>query len=231
MHSKSWCFLLLLLGCFQAKGQFHDVGVFLGTSSYRGDVGNTNYVYPSGTALGLIYRWNLTTRYSIRASGFYSTLKGRDYRTTDLGRFLRGYSFSNTIMEASLAAEINFIDFNLHAGTPQLSPYLTLGISYFDYDRFYFTGPPPAATETYDAAQSVALPVIVGLKFNPNPLWVLGFEVGMRYALTDDIDGSAPIDLYDAAQFGNPNNNDWYIFSGITISFTFGDLPCYCKEK
>ena len=53
----------------------------------------------------------------------------------------------------------------------------------------------------------------------------------MRYALTDDLDGSAPIDLYDAAQFGNTNNNDWYIFSGITISFTFGDLPCYCKEK
>ncbi|MFL2601129.1 MAG: DUF6089 family protein, partial [Flavobacteriaceae bacterium] len=31
-------------------------------------------------------------------------------------------------------------------------------------------------------------------------------------------------------KFGNINNNDWYIFTGLTISFTFGDLPCYCKE-
>jgi hypothetical protein len=31
-------------------------------------------------------------------------------------------------------------------------------------------------------------------------------------------------------EFGNINNNDWYVFTGLTISFTFGDLPCYCKE-
>ena len=31
-------------------------------------------------------------------------------------------------------------------------------------------------------------------------------------------------------EFGNIGNNDWYVFTGLTISFTFGDLPCYCKE-
>ncbi|MDA9642894.1 cell surface protein SprA, partial [bacterium] len=31
-------------------------------------------------------------------------------------------------------------------------------------------------------------------------------------------------------KFGNISNNDWYIFTGLTISFTFGDLPCYCKD-
>ena len=35
--------------------------------------------------------------------------------------------------------------------------------------------------------------------------------------------------IINSMSFGN-DNNDWYIFSGITISFTFGDLPCYCKE-
>jgi hypothetical protein len=217
MRIKPWYFLIVLCSCFSIRGQFHEVGVFLGTSSYRGDVGNTNFVYPTGTAFGVLYRWNLTTRYSLRASGFYGSLKGNN--------------FSNTLIEASIGGEINFTDFNVHEGVPQLSPYLALGVSYVNYDKFYFVGPAPATTEVYSAAQSIALPVIVGLKFNPNPFWVLGFEVGMRYALTDDLDGSDPIEEFDFARFGNHQNNDWYIFSGITISFTFGDLPCYCKEN
>ena len=30
--------------------------------------------------------------------------------------------------------------------------------------------------------------------------------------------------------FGNINNNDWYMFSGITLTYTFGTNPCYCPE-
>ncbi|MDA9239205.1 DUF6089 family protein, partial [Flavobacteriaceae bacterium] len=30
-------------------------------------------------------------------------------------------------------------------------------------------------------------------------------------------------------KFGNQNNNDWYVFTGITFSFTFGREPCYCN--
>jgi hypothetical protein len=50
--------------------------------------------------------------------------------------------------------------------------------------------------------------------------------------MTDNLDGSSPSrDIgISNANFGNINNNDWFIFSGLTISFTFGDLPCYCKE-
>jgi hypothetical protein len=71
------------------------------------------------------------------------------------------------------------------------------------------------------------------LKFNPNPLFILGFELGARYTMIDNLDGSNPGNEYiDEAnlKFGNITNNDWYIFMGFTISFTFGDLPCYCKE-
>ena len=51
--------------------------------------------------------------------------------------------------------------------------------------------------------------------------------------MTDNLDGSNPQNKfvdYSEYKFGNIANNDWYIFTGITISFTFGDLPCYCKE-
>jgi len=25
------------------------------------------------------------------------------------------------------------------------------------------------------------------------------------------------------------NNNDWYTFSGVTVTYTFGRKPCYCS--
>ena len=231
MKKVTVLFAILILGSVTARGQFHELGAFLGSSNYRGDVGNTMMVMPSSYGLGLVYKWNVTTRYALRASVMYGKIKGSDYRAQDLGRFLRGYSFENTLGEIFLGTEINFVDFNLHSGDQQFTPYLAFGVSYVDFDAFYFSGPAPAGTIKYDAQQSVALPVIVGLKYNPSPFWVIGLEVGLRYALTDNLDGSDPIEEFEFAKFGNIQNNDWYIFSGITISFTFGDLPCYCKEN
>ena len=57
--------------------------------------------------------------------------------------------------------------------------------------------------------------------------------MGARYTLTDNLDGSNPENEFadiPTYKFGNISNNDWYIFTGLTISFTFGDLPCYCKD-
>lgn len=222
---------LLLVLCQSLSAQYHEVGAFVGASSYRGDVGASYFVYPNSPAFGVVYKWNLTTRYSLRFSAFNSTLVGNDYKANDLGRFLRGYKFENNVTEISLGTEINFMDFNLHTGQPDFSPYLFIGASYVDYNLFYLQGDPPAEQINYNGEQKVAIPVIVGFKTNPNPMMVLGFEIGLRYALTDNLDGSSPIDEFDFARFGDFSNNDWYIFSGLTISFTFGDLPCYCKEK
>ena len=62
---------------------------------------------------------------------------------------------------------------------------------------------------------------------------ILGIEIGARYTFSDNLDGSFPksdAGVPNGNEFGNINNNDWYVFTGLTISFTFGDLPCYCKE-
>jgi hypothetical protein len=88
-------------------------------------------------------------------------------------------------------------------------------------------------TEEYGKGGGITLPAIIGAKVNVSPFVVIGLEVGVRYTLTDNLDGSAPETediLTNDIKFGNLNNNDWYVFTGLTISFTFGDLPCYCKE-
>ena len=94
------------------------------------------------------------------------------------------------------------------------------------YDELYVTG---GQTKKDKNSGSFAIPIILGIKSNIAPNWVLGAEVGVRYTFTDDIDGSNPSNgNYKSLHFGNLNNNDWYVFSGITLTYTFGQKPCYC---
>ena len=52
---------------FPAKAQIHELGIFLGGSNTIGDVGSSYPVYANSAAYGLIYKWNITRRYAIRA--------------------------------------------------------------------------------------------------------------------------------------------------------------------
>jgi hypothetical protein len=74
--------------------------------------------------------------------------------------------------------------------------------------------------------------MVIGYKATLSTKLIAAIEIGARYTFTDDIDGSNPIqNLEDRTdlKFGNQNNNDWYVFTGITFSFTFGREPCYCN--
>ena len=229
---KVFLFFILMNFSLLSFSQFHELGGFFGGSNYIGDIGSTNYISPNNYALGLVYKWNMTTRYSFRASTIISRIKKSDYSSSNINRFLRSYRFENNIQEFSAGVEINFKDFNLHDPNKKLTPFMFLGINYFRYNLFYHD-PVTLSNVEYGEDESISIPIIFGVKTNPSPLLVLGFEIGARYALTDNIDGSSPVDSFsgiDNLMFGNLNNNDWYVFSGITISFTFGDLPCYCKE-
>lgn len=237
---RTYLLVFLSFGLSKCYGQYHEIGGFLGSSTYIGDVGNTAYLVPGSYAVGLVYKWNLTTRYSLRANIIQANLKNADYASSELGRFWRNYKVDNSIQEFSAGMEFNFLDFNLHTEQMNFSPYLFLGLSYFRYQLQYHQNPGGSVPTgmraipelvDYGTTQEVAVPVIFGLKINPSPTVVMGFEVGARYALTDNLDGSDPDPSQSLNRFGNIGNNDWYVFSGLTISFTFGDLPCYCKDK
>ena len=216
--------------------QFHEIGVFLGGSSYIGDVGTDRFVDPNQLAYGILYKWNITDRYSLRAGFTATTLSENENRNSDINRFRRSFKIDNPIQEALAGIEINFTEFNLHDPTTEVTPYVFYGLSYFRFNQYYLTpnGPiDPPTYANYGKDEKIGIPLILGIKINPNPFIVLGLEMGARYTLTDNLDGSNPQNEYadnPAYKFGNIGNNDWYLFTGLTISFTFGDLPCYCKE-
>lgn len=206
--------------------QIHELGVFLGGSNYVGDVGPTTYVSPNEPAIGLLYKWNKSPRHSWRVSYIQSKIASNDLDSKEPGRNQRGYNFENKVKELSLGLEFNFFEFNLHETDRKITPYVYSGISYFKYDELYIlTG----ETRKDKRASSFAIPVILGVKSNVSPHFILAAEVGIRATLTDNLDGSNPTnENWRPLRFGNLNNNDWYVFSGLTLTYTFGQKPCYC---
>ena len=223
-----------LLLCFfpfiTLNAQINELGVFLGGSNYVGDVGSTTYIAPEKLAFGILYKWNKSPRHSYRFSYTQSTITANDFDSKETGRNKRGYRFDNNIKELSAGLEFNFFDFNLHDYHQKVTPYIYSGLSFFIYDGLYRYDASPNVVRSVNSNE-FAIPIILGIKSNITPNFVLGLEAGVRYTFTDNIDGSNPnTNNPNIMKFGNLNNNDWYVFSGLTLTYTFGLKPCYCAD-
>ena len=212
---------------FTMNAQIHEIGVFLGGSNYIGDVGLTTYVAPKEPAYGILYKWNKSPRHSYRFSYTQSKIRANDKDSKEPSRNARGYNFENNIKEVSLGLEFNFFDFNLHEIERKISPYVYSGITYVFYNNLFLVS--SAINSNSKIKSSIAIPINIGVKSNISPHTVLALEVGARYNFSDNLDGSNPKDP-SMVKFGNINNNDWYVFSGLTLTYTFGNTPCYCAE-
>lgn len=105
-------------------------------------------------------------------------------------------------------------------------------------------------TSTAKKTTKFSIPFGVGYKYKFRENFVISAEVGFRYTQTDNLDYSfsnetdftfdiepgldeAQIEelnsnIIKSRQFGNMSNYDWYVFTGLTLTYTFGRQPCYC---
>lgn len=223
--------LFLLATTFVGHSQTYEIGGMLGGMNYIGDVGRTNYISPNSFGFGGIFKWNRSQRHAFRASVLVANIKGDDVDSNESRRQERGYSFENSIQELSIGVEYTFWEFNMYSGQPVSAPYLYTGLTYFGYNALYKRNGSNQIVD-YDTAGAVAIPMVVGFKTTVGTKMVLGMEIGARYTFTDDLDGSNPVGGLadeDGLKFGNVNSDDWYVFTGVTLTFTFGRKPCYCN--
>lgn len=217
--------------CMQiASSQTYELGGFVGGTNVITDVGNTSYINPNSLAFGGIFKWNRSQRHSFRFSAIIANTQADDADSKESRRQQRGYSFENNIKEFSAGLEYTFWEFNLNTGAPVAAPYLYTGITYFLNQATFVDG--QGGTTQFSQTGAFAIPMVLGYKATLSTKLIGALEIGARYTFTDNIDGSNPSDgdnqLLDL-KFGNQNNNDWYVFTGITFSFTFGREPCYCN--
>lgn len=225
---KLFFYISILLTTISVQAQINEIGVFAGGVNYIGDVGKTNYINPNKLAGGIIYKWNRSTRHAYRFSYTTGSLYANDTDTDVPSRNLRGFEIKNKIHEFSAGIEFNFFPFDLHTLEHSFSPYVYSGLSYFIYNETYIKN---KKSEIDYRDSSFAIPMVVGLKTKLNHNFVLSLEVGARYTFTDNLDTSNPKNKnLTPLQFGNLNSNDWYVFSGIALTYTFGENPCFCAD-
>ena len=207
------------------KAQTYEVGIFAGGTNMIGDVGKTDYILPSGIAFGGLFKWNMSKRYAWRGSLMYGQFTADDTKSSSTARQQRGYVIDNSIFEGSVGLEFNFVEYNLHKLGPAFTPYLYTGLTYFRYDYNYFNGGVLQDINQKDGA--LAIPMTAGFKYRINQFLIFGAEIGARYTFTDNLDASNPAGSnFEEFQFGNILSDDWYVFSGLTLTYTFGRKPC-----
>tara|TARA_B110001450_G_scaffold38242_1_gene34073 strand:+ start:5564 stop:6262 length:699 start_codon:yes stop_codon:yes gene_type:complete len=227
--------IIILFSSYFSFGQIHEFGLFLGGSNAIADVGSGVYVKPNNIAIGGIYKWNRSARHSYRVSMIYSSITGDDSKSSESRRKKRDFSFKNEVKEITAGMEFTFWNFDLHdqhSYAIKTTPYLFTGLSYFNYDALALNS--DSIIEEYNSHSSLAIPMIFGVKSAITKQLILAVEIGARYTFTDDLDGSNPVkekESIESLKFGNINSNDWYVFSGITLTYTFGKNPCFCNTN
>lgn len=221
--------LISILGVLNCQAQIHEIGPYFGGSNFIGDVGATDYIAPKQLAFGGIYKWNRSARHSYRASVIFTNLEGIDRDSDDPRRIQRGYEFKNQIIEFSAGLEYTFFEYDLHSGSPASTPYLYTGITVTHHDNYYFNNQGILVSED-TSSFAYGIPMVVGFKTSFSSKFILAIEIGARYTFSDELDGSVPdsAELQETLGFGNTNNNDWYMFTGLTLTYTFGQNPCFC---
>ncbi len=228
--------LLIFLISFQLNSQRNEIGLLFGGSNYIGDVGPTTYIDPIsyGTySYGILYRNNFSDRFSVRTQISSSDIKSSDLMDNSPEyRKLRGKSFENTIQEITLAIDFNFTEFDVQDDKFQFSPYISTGLSYFRYDGIHYPLGQTTA-QSYGKSSDFAIPITVGIKSKLLKTLVFGLEVTARHTFTENLDGSYPTfentEIYSEKRFGSGLSQDWIVFSGLTLTYVFGNYECKCQ--
>jgi len=210
---------------YKPNKRFLEAGFLFGLTNYSGDLAEKNiHILESRLGYGAYARYFLSTHFALRTHLFSGSISGDDANAKDPGLRRRSFRFGTHILEVGLGGEWHILGRGRFSNTGLhhyfLSPYLYLGVGgtfsgakaeYYGTpeDRnVYFVVPLP---EVGLHQQFLIAPMGVGVRADLNEGLVIGVEVGWRPVFSDDLDG--------VRLNGNPDDNDWYYFGGVTLSF------------
>ncbi|MCY4561090.1 MAG: hypothetical protein OXC03_02020 [Flavobacteriaceae bacterium] len=240
---KSYLFLGLVFFGHEYKGisQVHQVGVFLGVSSFQiSENAEEDLLKGLGSSfvVSAVYRLNLNSYFSIQ--GALSTFETRNPLSNSYPLFslIKNSALSSRNLEMSGRLEYWLIprDF-MNWEIPQFRPYIFAGggvLRQRIYAHPHLCFQHRSDSEvTIEEAISISQDVEkigsggnkkfnlsgillggVGVSINASRLFNFGAEFGARYTGVDDLD------CYE-----NVNGNDWYFFYGLSATISLRDFP------
>jgi len=182
------------------EGEF---GVGIGAAHYFGDLNTRAKLNRPKLAAGIFFRKNFGNYIAMRVSGNYAQLGYSDvYNTHNEYMHRRNLSFNTNVWELGLQGDFNFYRFMPGEPEFRFTPYVTFGISAFNYDPYAYLNGQKYVLRTLGtegqaidslhrkpySSMAVAFPFGVGIKYSINERINLGFEVVYRFTNTDYLD-------------------------------------------
>ena len=214
-HTTGWLLIcVVVLTSFQAKAQryidknnVHAI-LYLGSSHFFGDIGgkststlnslyDLNVVSP---AYGIGVRKKASKKFSLRASYFYTQLKGDDAVSSDRDRRKRNLNFRTPIHEVSLVAEYKIATLNKRKKTQHyFHVFAGVGLFYFNPQgelngKWYELQPlstegqgiRPGSKEYNRLSLNIPIGISYNVKLTPNSS--MGITATFRKSFTDNLD-------------------------------------------
>ena len=219
---KQFLIYIFILASSVVSAQLYEVGAFLGGSNYIGDLGPTTYINPNTIAVGGVAKFNFTPRITFRGTFTYTNLNMDDSKSNNDFRSNRGLVSRNKILDASAGIEFSFFKYSMSKIGFSQTPYIIAQIGAVNYAMI-------TDDATSKRVTSLVIPFGLGYKMRLAENIGIAFETSFRYTLKDNIDGNNH-NLLAPYNFGNPNSDDWYVFTGITVVYAFGRPGCYTGE-
>ncbi|AUC86233.1 hypothetical protein CW731_13525 [Polaribacter sp. ALD11] len=205
-------------------GQVYEIGLSLGGTNYVGDIGRTNYIYPNQLAGNVFFKYNYNPRIALRGTFSYLPISGNDANADTNFRKNRGLNFSNTINELALGMEYNFYEYDISSEDKNWTPYILVELAALNYS--YVKGQNPADENIFDKKTAFAIPIGVGFKSKLSGSFAFSLETKFRYSFKDDLDFTSEKNTNLNIE---GNSNDWYMFTGVSLIYTFGRPACYTQ--
>ncbi|WP_191005620.1 type IX secretion system protein PorG [Hymenobacter montanus] len=217
--------------CAAANAQdTSEIGIGLGATNYRGEVSPEYQLKNSRPALTVFYRKDVSAPVTLRGGFTAGFLRAADDNVRGVNGGtppLQSYRQVNTkgsVFEASAVLEYNFLDYHYRTDKLHFSPYLFVGVAGF-YANTTTESKNSSLGGSFNQEGSMlglAVPAGVGIKYALSKHINLGLEAGVRKTFTDKLDHLAEQDQL----LVNPHDQDWYYYSGVSLSYTFYKIPC-----
>lgn len=188
--------LLTSMTLYGQKGE--EVGGYLGTSFYYGDLNTSLMIQKPGIAAGIFAKKNFNNRLSLRGGLNFARVGASDANSTNNFERGRNLSFSSNIYDFTGGLEFNFLEHNHGSSDKWYTPYLFAGFSVFyfnpttklDNTRYSLRKMGTEGQAIGDEYNSIstALTIGTGFKWDISRDLSLNIELTARKLFTDYLD-------------------------------------------
>lgn len=210
-------FLVGLMLLSSARAQNTEIGFESGGYQYLGDITRSFRLKNHAIGAQFFVRKHLGQALSVRWSLGAGRLKGADDESFDVLSAKRKASFRGSFLNTDLLFEYHFLNYRSEKFRQYWTPYLLFGLG-----MYRFGGTDDFGRE-YHVGLKFRLPVGIGIKYRLGRHWTLAISTSViktNSDLLDNVSGKTPY------RGGNPHDDDWMFFTGLSLSYTLYRVVC-----